>query len=215
MLLILEALNQDRPGDFGQILERLYKKHIGCDDRSHNASLPHQQCTESPTCPDSLLGQPTSVMTGIRRPTCLTTNSGNPWVWIPTVRNLREHYCRDIGFLACLSMLVGVIIFWIPGLTSLPPIYSALDTEAELYAAYWVPLLLGGICFVLSGILFTIETQARWWCPAPSALGWHVSVWTLIGAIGFLLYPVFGMAHNIYQASCSSLWGKASIASTM
>lgn len=138
-----------------------------------------------------------------------STKDENSWVWIPSWHDLREHYLRDIGFLACFSMLVGVIVFWIAGVSSLPPIYSALNTKAKLYGAYWIPLLLGGVCFVVSGVLFTLETQAQWWCPAPAALGWHVSVWTLVGAVGFLLYAMFGMAHEMYQANYSSLWGEA------
>ena len=30
-----------------------------------------------------------------------------------------------------------------------------------------------------------LETQKKWYLPAPKVLGWHIGLWNLIGAIGF------------------------------
>lgn len=44
-------------------------------------------------------------------------------------------------------------------------------------------------------ILFMLETQSKWYIPAPGVLGWHIGFWNLIGALGFtvahpnLTYP--------------------------
>jgi len=79
----------------------------------------------------------------------------------------------DLGFIASSSQLVGTTVFWIAGFTALPGILNVLS-PAALYGAYWLPLILGGAFFVVSGFLFMIETQEHWWLPAPGTLGWHV-----------------------------------------
>ena len=65
--------------------------------------------------------------------------------------------------------------------------------------------------FVISGTLFMIETQKRWYLPALSVLGWHIGMWNLIGGIGFTLCPIFGLLGDRHwaelQVSCSTFWG--------
>ncbi|KFY34090.1 hypothetical protein V495_08214 [Pseudogymnoascus sp. VKM F-4514 (FW-929)] len=46
------------------------------------------------------------------------------WVWFPTWHELRHHYIREIGFLACAFQFLAATIFWISGFTALPPIQS-------------------------------------------------------------------------------------------
>lgn len=31
------------------------------------------------------------------------------WVWFPTMNELRTHYLREIGFLACFSQFIGYV----------------------------------------------------------------------------------------------------------
>ena len=62
----------------------------------------------------------------------------------------------------------------------------------------------------MSGTLFMLETQRRWWKPAFDTLGWYVGFWNLVGGIGFTLCPCFGVdTHSWaqYQASLSTFWG--------
>lgn len=70
-------------------------------------------------------------------------------------------------------------MFWIGGFASIPPIYASLSASA-VDGLVWVPFLLGSMAFVLSGWLFMVETQRRWWLPAPRTLGWHVGTWDTI-----------------------------------
>jgi hypothetical protein len=77
--------------------------------------------------------------------------------------------------------MFGATVFWISGFTALPPIYDALTTTAALNGAYWAPQVIGGSGFIVSGILFMIETQQKWYLPAPKVLGWHIGVWNLLG----------------------------------
>ncbi len=42
-----------------------------------------------------------------------------------------------------------------------------------------------------------LETQPKWYLPAPKALGWHIGLWNLLGAIGFTVRRHFrrGLAY--------------------
>jgi hypothetical protein len=80
----------------------------------------------------------------------------------------------------------------------------------ETIAFYWVPQLIGGVGFVISGWMFMVETQKHWWKPALDILGWHVGFWNLVGGIGFLLCPCFGLDSRPwaqYQACLATFWG--------
>ena len=125
--------------------------------------------------------------------TTTTTHRGpsQRWRWWPTRHELATHYIRDIGFLACLAQMIGATIFWIAGFTGLPPILDALSVPAA-NGIYWLPQVVGGTGFIVSGLLFMIEVQDKWWKPAPRMLGWHVGFWNLIGAIGFTLCGALG-----------------------
>jgi hypothetical protein len=107
--------------------------------------------------------------------------SARTWTWFPTWHELRTHYFKEVGFLACLSQMIGATIFWISGFTALPPIYNRLTSTAAQNGAYWVPQVLGGTGFIISGTLFTLETQKKWYIPAFKVLGWHIGIWNLIG----------------------------------
>lgn len=70
---------------------------------------------------------------------------------------------------------------WISGFTALPPIYSRLTSTAALNGAFWLPQVIGGTGFIVSGTLFMLETQQKWYLPAFKVLGWHIGAWNLIG----------------------------------
>lgn len=48
-----------------------------------------------------------------------------------------------------------------------------------------------------------LETQRRWYIPAPTVLGWHIGFWNLIGALGFTLCGAFGFAssNEVYETA--------------
>ena len=77
-----------------------------------------------------------------------------------------------------------------------------------------------------------LETQPKWYIPAPKVLGWHIGLWNLIGAIGFTvrtrfrcilveiwnswlinpklcgaLGPAYGNSDALYEASLATFWG--------
>ena len=138
-----------------------------------------------------------------------TPSTNRAWTWLPTLDALRTQYLHDLGFLASLIQFFAATVFWIAGITSLPPIYDALS-PAALAGAYWTPQVIGGVGFVMSGFLFMLETQAAWWKPAWGTLGWHIGLWNLVGGVGFTLCPAFGYGSaswRVYQASLSTFWG--------
>lgn len=57
--------------------------------------------------------------------------------------------------------MVAATIFWIAGITSLPPIYEALSPGA-MTGVYWVPQVVGGSGFVISGFMLMVEVQETW-----------------------------------------------------
>lgn len=134
---------------------------------------------------------------------------GSAWVWFPPWNDLREHYLHQIGFVACTAQLFGASVFWISGFTALPGILNKLS-PAAVNGAYWVPQVIGGSGFIISGTLFMIETQEKWWKPNFGVLGWHIGFWNLVGGVGFTLCPCFGFDTSSwaqYEASLSTFWG--------
>jgi len=106
------------------------------------------------------------------------------WVWFPSWHDLTSHYFREIGFLACLSQTIGATVFWISGFTALPKVIH-MTNKSLTDGVFWTPQVIGGTGFVISGLLFMLETQKKWYLPAWATLGWHIGLWNLIGALGF------------------------------
>lgn len=138
------------------------------------------------------------------------TSTGRTWTWWPTAHELRTHYIREVGFLACAAQMFGASVFWISGFTALPGVNNLLSKPA-LNGAYWSPQVIGGTGFIVSGLLFMLETQQKWYLPAPTVLGWHIGMWNLIGAVGFTLCGALGYASGdskvAYESSLATFWG--------
>jgi hypothetical protein len=116
---------------------------------------------------------------------------------------------HDLGFIASFAQLIGATIFWVSGLTALPGIYDHMSRPITIIF-YWTPQVLGGTGFIVSGFVFMLETQSRWYKPAFKTLGWWIGVWNLIGGVGFTLCPAFGYDERSwaqYQACLSTFWG--------
>ncbi|KAK5125635.1 hypothetical protein LTR85_011909 [Meristemomyces frigidus] len=217
VLIMLEAVNENRTGCFGWALEQELGQHFGHGDTEQAVTrVSPDSCTHHHGNKGNLVGKPKdtgAVKVDDKNPA--VSNDGTPpgdksWVWWPSWHELHTHYFHDLGFLACSAQMFGATIFWISGFTALPGIYNHLSPLPVLNGVYWVPQVVGGAGFVVSGTLFMIETQKHWWQPAPKVLGWHIGLWNLIGGIGFTLCPIFGFSTSHwreYQASCSTFWG--------
>ncbi|KAI7240076.1 hypothetical protein KC330_g1474 [Hortaea werneckii] len=134
------------------------------------------------------------------------------WQWLPSWNELRHHYIFEIGFLGSFTLAIGTFIFWVSGLLALPGIYNHLS-QGVLQGIYWLTYLVGGVLFVISSLLYMLETQEKWYLPAPHALGWWIGAFNMIGSVGWTLSAAFGYCTTSwcgYQGDLSLLW--ASIA---
>ncbi|KAK3073626.1 hypothetical protein LTR53_004636 [Teratosphaeriaceae sp. CCFEE 6253] len=209
ILLMLEAVNENRAGCFGWALAQVYEEHV---ERSVTRVAP-ASCTHHHANKRNLVGTPQQGASDDEKKTASDglPLSGKSWIWWPSWHDLQSHYLHDLGFLACCAQMFGASVFWISGFTALPGIFNVIEkTVPVLIGVYWVPQVVGGSGFVVSGTLFMIETQKHWYQPALGALGWHIGLWNLIGGIGFTLCPIFGFSTanwRILQASVSTFWG--------
>ncbi|PLB33371.1 uncharacterized protein BDW47DRAFT_114111 [Aspergillus candidus] len=233
--LILEAVNENQTDCFGWALEKAVHGggpghpeketiriapsvkdcvHHHADRKTflrmrHHHHRPSASASAS-TSPASLEnGAPPAdeKSTGDRETDRASTRS---FTWLPTLTELRKHYIREIGFQASFIQLIGATIFWISGFTGLPGIINHMSRRVT-NGVFWVPQMAGGACFIASGLLFAIETQKRWYVPAPRTLGWHIGMWNFVGGIGFTLCGVLGPASGnsgaVYQSNLATFWG--------
>lgn len=89
----------------------------------------------------------------------------------------------EIGFLGSFTEAVGATIFYVSGIMALPGIYNKISTPV-LWGTYWLAYLVGGILFIVSSALYMLETQKKWYQPAPTVLGWWIGVWNMVGSVG-------------------------------
>ncbi|KAJ7054497.1 hypothetical protein C8F01DRAFT_1163582 [Mycena amicta] len=131
------------------------------------------------------------------------------WIWF----SASGKYFHELGFLAAFVQYWAATIFWISGFTAIPTIQNAIMPHTGvLDGVFWTPQVVGGSGFIIASAMMMIETQRRWYVPAPLSLGWHVGFWNLVGGVGFTLCGGFGYALNqsngiAYQSSCSTFWG--------
>jgi len=204
IFLMLEAINEDRTGCFGWAVEEVWEEEEG----RVGTKLEEGNCRHHHGNKRNLVGKGRKLEEGKTSTDPTNTRS---WQWWPSLHALRTQYIHNIGFLACSFQMLGATIFWISGFTALPPIYNRLTSTAAQNGAYWLPQVIGGTGFIISGTLFMLETQKKWWMPAWGTLGWHIGAWNLIGGIGFTLCGAlgFGSANSgvAYEASLATFWG--------
>lgn len=169
VLMLLEAVNENRSDCFGWALEEAVEEH------GHHA----QSCQHHHSDKTSLL------------PSRDNSVPGRKWSWWPSAHELRTHYIRELGFLAALFQFAGATIFWMAGFTSLPPIYDSLSVGVA-NGTFWLPQVVGGCGFIVSSLCIMLEVQTKWWLLSMRSLGWHVGFWNLVGAVGFTLCGALG-----------------------
>ncbi|KAK5171236.1 uncharacterized protein LTR77_004380 [Saxophila tyrrhenica] len=132
------------------------------------------------------------------------------WRWWPTWHALRTHHAYEIGYLACSIQGFGVTLFTWSGIVLLPGVWGNIGGRWGQLGAYWVPQIIASACFITASVMFTIETQEKWWKPQPNILGWWIGFVATLGSVGFELCAVFGVpgeSWTAYQSSLSSMWG--------
>ena len=218
VLLMFEAVNENREGCFGWALERviggglsgkirLRPDRRGCAHHHTNRkNLAGKATIEGPSASSGSL----ESSAGDVEKAETTQIAGRAWEWFPSWHELTTHYFRELGFLASMAQFCGATIFWISGLTALPGINNKMS-QGLLDGIYWTPQIVGARGFIISGSLYMLETQKRWYRPAFGVLGWHIGFWNLIGAFGFTLCGALGPAYTSsgaqYEASLATFWG--------
>ncbi|GLI72288.1 hypothetical protein PoHVEF18_000458 [Penicillium ochrochloron] len=215
VLLLLEAVNANQTGCFGWALETELKKAENHGAQTITEVKPNEdECRHHHKNRRNLvgLGRELSHQRSRDLANGYTTSSsdGKSFRWLPSWTELRTHYLHELGFLASLIQFMAATIFWIAGFTGLPGIIDHMSQRVT-NGVYWVPQIVGGTGFILSGLLFTLETQEKWYRPAFHVLGWHIGVWNFIGGIGFTLCGALGpasLASGVeYQATLATFWG--------
>lgn len=214
VLLLLEAVNDAQTGCFGWALETEVKEVEGGWRDVTGARAESRLCRHHHANRHNLVGAGRVVARRVSQDLAAgystSLRDGRSFRWWPSASELRSHYLCELGFLASLVQFVAASIFWIAGLTGLPGILDHMS-QGLTDGIYWVPQIVGGSGFIISGLLFTLETQKKWYLPAFHVLGWHIGVWNLIGGIGFTLCGALGPAsmHSgvNYQATLATFWG--------
>ncbi len=218
-LLLLEAANANRGGCFGWAVERGIKGiqleaqvHPGdCEHHFHSREEHEKRHEEYEAEREEAesgrhgSGSRERLLAGEDD----NDDSGHShvysWLWWPSWYDLRTHFLYEIGFLACCIQLVSAVLFWLSKFTTLPGINEHVS-QAVIDATNWAPQLLGCLGFITACVLFMVETQHRWYMPAPHVLGWHVGFWKLVGCIFFTVSAVFGPLgqHGMESATANS-----------
>jgi hypothetical protein len=216
-LLFLEAVNANRGGCFGWAVEHIVKggqlsAQVAPGDCEHHYHEQHKH----PYVDEVHMDDRSEVGNGDSRTgensREETEQLSYDWVWWPTWRDLRTRLFHELGFIACAIQLVSGSIFFLVRFTTLPGVTEYMS-QLALDGANWAPQILGCMGFIAASWLFMLETQPKWYIPAPNVLGWHVGFWKLIGCTGFLLSAVFsplgqhGFQFAEKQSSISSFWG--------
>lgn len=214
VLLMLEAVNENRVGCFGWAVERVFEDYGPHKGGWWRLKPDFDHCTHHHLNKENLVGKSaqssSAAATGSesRTESEVSTGRTSSWVWFPSERELKTHYIHELGFLACSAQMVGATIFWISGVTALPGVLNHLSLGLE-DGIFWTPQIVGGSGFIISGLLFMLETQQKWYLPALNTLGWHIGFWNTIGGIGFTLCPAFGYdtaSWAVFQSSLSTFW---------
>lgn len=128
------------------------------------------------------------------------------WQWCPTWKAFRDYHIKQIGYLACSIQLFGATLYGITGVVALPGVLSSLAPWQEL-GAYWVPQVIASCCFLTAGVMFTLETQDKWYKPLPNNIGWWIGAWATLGSCGFLWVESEFSGPVANEHRCSACFG--------
>ncbi|KAI9815332.1 MAG: hypothetical protein M1827_002812 [Pycnora praestabilis] len=200
VLLMFEAFNENRSGCFGWALEQAFEGDAekgglmrlrpdidGCVHHHTNKKNLVGKGRVPSNYPKASSDSNSSAEAALPPNPKVNAEEGRAWVWFPSWYELKTHYFHEIGFIASFSQFCGATVFWMSGFTALPGIYDTSNVALG-QGIYWSPQVVGGCGFIISGFLYMVETQPKWYIPAPKVLGWHIAAWNFIGGIGFTFW---------------------------
>lgn len=213
----LEALNADRQGCFGWKEEEVSSTDAtvaGAELGSRTRLVPDWNCIHKRNNYSNLLHDESKDKHQYSNMSGSTANASengtSHWRWLPSLHDLRTYFIYDLGFVTCSLLLLSSLIYCSAAFASF------LSTLLTGTIPPWIRILqlIAGLGFILSSILFMIETQTHWIIPEWNAIGWHISFWNFVGSVGFTLCAAFaivsaflGLEWTGYQLAYSYLWG--------
>jgi len=153
VLLMFEAANENQAGCFGWALEQVLeggRMRLRPDKDGCNHHHTNKKNLVGKGDVKSLASTNFSTDANEEKPSQSSSGGDRQWQWLPSAHELRTHYLRDIGFLACLAQLFGASVFWIIGFTALPGVINKLS-QGLLDGIFWTPQIVGGTGFIISG----------------------------------------------------------------
>ena len=169
VLLMFEAVNENRAGCFGWALEQALEggrmrlrpsKNECCHHHTNRKNFVGKGVMKKEDAAPSSASSEASTNVHTDKTVHEEAQSGRTWQWFPSTHELTTHYLRDIGFLACSAQMFGASVFWISGFTALPGINNVMS-QGLLDGIYWTPQVVGGMGFVVSGCVSSSPLQAR------------------------------------------------------
>jgi hypothetical protein len=205
----LEGLNLERIGNVIEFVE-ITEMSTRTDDEEflEEAEPKGDRPSNESTQPSLEPSISTIHMNDTYQPPLLGTSA---FVYFPTMHQLLTIYARSFHFYAGLIQFLGVIIFSIATITSLPGILPALASSPLLIPLLnLLPATLGALLFLTSSILQLLSVQKYWYRPDIFKGEWHVGFWNAIGSLGFAfagVLPIVGTEEASYAGTLADFWG--------
>lgn len=218
-LSFVESLNPSRDTDFGYEVEsEAHKLHTpshkskGSLGRSRQHFGKHHQAR-----PDGDSNEKSSSQLPAWR------WWGADWSSLGYVANAIQFFGASIlcVSLTCVSsLLTSFAHSWVSTICGLPGVLpedgsslsSSLSSRSialwEVF--FWAPQIIGAPCFVISGYMFMLEVQDRWWKPKLFSLGWHLGFWNAVGGLGFWACGIGGVMRETGGSDAGQKWGTVS-----
>ena len=143
VLLMFEAINENKAGCFGWAVEELVTDDGGSQQSDQIATL-KSRCHHHHRNRKNFVGKGVSTSNIEAEPENENAKDGKSWQWFPSWSSLKNHYSHELGFLASLSQFCGATVFSIAGFTALPGINNKLS-QGLLDGIYWAPQVVGGL----------------------------------------------------------------------
>lgn len=149
ILLFLEAVNENHSSCFGwELSQQLEKGGLIRVSPDKNACRHHHQR-------NSVVrkGSSAVLVSDLESASQTESSEEHEWRWLPSWEALKSHYFHELGFLASFTQFCAASVFWISGIVALPGVINHITSQAVLNGVYWVPQIVGGSGFILSGYI--------------------------------------------------------------
>jgi MFS family permease len=97
--------------------------------------------------------------------------------------------------------LIGATVFF---LACVIGVLLSVIKDIPVYNWFWLPQMIGSVCFFISSFMAMLEVQSKFYLPAWNKIGWWSALFNLIGAVGFFLCAFYGA---YYQSQAFLYWG--------